>query len=175
MKSTRCIALCFILFFLGIIFTQKATALMATPMEFDIQLAPGKVVSKTINVSNSGKSTMSLSVSIKDYYYDKDGKKQESDSGIIPEGLGQWISVSPMKFDLEPGVSRSVTFTINLPADVSGSHWATIYIAQTSKPKPAKAKQGATVLQIFTFFRVAVRVIQFDPSVKDRAGHIRVF
>jgi hypothetical protein len=171
MKSPRHLSFCLALF-LELLFSQNAAALMATPMEFDILLAPGKAVSKAITVSHSGKRPMSLAVSVKDYCYNDEGRKEEFDPGIIPEGLGQWISVSPLKFDLQPGESRPVTFTVNLPPDASGSHWSIIYITQTNKPKPTKLKKGESGLEIFTFFRSAVRVRQYDPSIKEKAGHI---
>jgi P pilus assembly chaperone PapD len=98
MKSSCYLLFCLVLF-LGLLVSQNAAAMMATPMEFDILLAPGKAVSKAITVSHSGKRPMSLAVSIKDHYYNEDGKNEESEPGIIPEGLGQWITVSPLKFD----------------------------------------------------------------------------
>lgn len=171
MKSSRHLSFCLALF-LELLFSQNAAALMATPMEFDILLAPGKAVSKAITVSHSGKRPMSLAVSVKDYCYNDEGRKEESEPGSMPEGLGQWISVSPLKFDLQPGESRPVTFTVNLPPDASGSHWSMIYITQTNKPKPTKLKKGESGLEIFTFFRSAVRVRQYDPSIKEKAGHI---
>ena len=172
MKSAYHISLYLFVFFLGLIFSHNAAALMGTPMQFDISLSPGKDVTKTIQVTHGGERPMTLAVSVKDYYYDKDGKKQESDPGTIPEGLGRFIKASPMTFDLKPGESKPVTFTVKMPPDAPGSHWTTIYISQTSRPKPRKLAQGKSGLELFTFFRVAVRVLQFDPLVKERAGHI---
>ena len=172
MKSAYHISLYLFVFFLGLVFSQNAAALMGTPMQFDISLSPGKDATKTIQVTHGGSAPMSLAVSVKDYYYDKDGKKQESDPGTIPEGLGRFIKASPMTFDLKPGESKPVTFTVKMPPDAPGSHWTTIYISQISRPKPRKLAQGKSGLELFTFFRVAVRVLQFDPLVKERAGHI---
>jgi len=172
MKSTRYIPFCLILFFLGFVFSHNAMALMATPMQFDISMSPGQEITKTIQVTHGGTTPMSLAVFIKDYYYNKDGDKVESEPGIIPEGLGRFIKASPMTFDLKPGESKPVTFTVKLPPDAPGSHWTTIYISQTSRPEPRKLAKGKSGLELFTFFRVASRVLQFDSSVKDKAGHI---
>jgi len=172
MKTTGHIAFHLLLIFIVSFIPQNAMALMATPMQFNLNLTPGEKATKSIEVTHTGTRPMSLTVSIKDFYYDRHGEKQESDPGIIAEGLGGFLKVSPMKLEIKPGESKLVNFTATIPSDAPGGHWSTIYITQTNKPKPTKVAQGKSGLEIFAFFRVAIRVTQFDISVKEKKGHI---
>lgn len=94
---------------------------------FSYEVAPGQSVSDTFLVSNVGTVLQSFTITAADAFNDADGSFELPPTSDNPSDLGTWVTVDGapgrMQFDLGPGQSRAVPFTLTVPANAKpGDH-----------------------------------------------------
>lgn len=101
------------------------------PADQEIDLAPGQVVRGMITVQNVGRLPFTFNVSAKPYQI----ANESYDPDFVTENsytkLHNWITFSKNSFQLEPGASQNVIFTITVPDDVPGGGQYAAIIAET--------------------------------------------
>ncbi len=79
---------------------------------------------------------------------------------------GDWITVTPQRFQIEAGQVQDVTFQLDVPVGVEGVYWGMIFVEGSPRPQE---QAGATVLAIERF---GVKVYETVPGTEDLAGNI---
>ncbi len=101
------------------------------PADQEIDLVPGKVVRSSITVQNVGRLPFTFTVSAKPYQV----TNENYDPDFVTENsytkLHNWITFSQDTFQLEPGASQDVVFTITVPDGVPGGGQYAAIIAET--------------------------------------------
>jgi len=99
-------------------------------IEFDslravIQLAPGEGYNGAFQIRNTWDQPLSLRIALKDFVLNEDGAFVELDPGTLGEySLANYITYTPDQVTLGPGESQTVNYSITLPPDALGPHWA---------------------------------------------------
>lgn len=101
------------------------------PADQEIELAPGQTVRGQITVQNIGRLPFTFTVSTKPYQvlnenYDPDFATENSYTK-----LHNWITFPQNTFQIEPGASQDVSFTITVPDNVPGGGQYAAIMAET--------------------------------------------
>ncbi len=90
---------------------------------------PGETSSGVIKVNNGGNKPAKVTAYISDWIYkpEGDGNKVFSPPATTPLSCAKWINVFPTEFDLYPDEIRSINYTITVPAEATGGHYAVIF------------------------------------------------
>lgn len=121
-------------FLLALLFTAWAAQAHAISVGTDtpklrLSIKPGEAKSGVIQVNNSGNTPLKVTAYISDWVYkpEGDGNKTFSPPGTTPLSCSSWINLSPTQFELYPDEIRSVNYTVTVPAEATGGHYAVIF------------------------------------------------
>jgi hypothetical protein len=136
MKKYLTLALTLAALLLGAVWPLPAMAnpgLRVVGAKLDITVSPGEAITHRMNVGlGKDDSPMDIGVEVRD---------------LGTYSAKNFITIDNPSFHLEPGQSRDVTATINIPADVGdGGRYAIIGIAQ--KPAPGVAIQSLVAIDV---------------------------
>jgi P pilus assembly chaperone PapD len=109
-------------------------------------VAPGSQTAYEINVADTSDTPMEVAIEVKGYGDAPSGVSiLDPDEDNSPYSARGFLSVSPDTFHLEPGESRDVTVTAEIPADIGdGGRYAIIYI-HTVAPEGSSFATAAAV------------------------------
>ena len=105
----------------GVVFlftSATARAVSLSPLTFEINVKPGETLSNFVTVFNNDSVKQSYAAEAQDFsavgetgnvVIDNDAPKQVS--------AKQWIAFDPQTFEVEPGQSKDIRFTLNVPLD----------------------------------------------------------
>ncbi len=120
----------------------EVALLYVEPGNVEIKSIGGSTRSATVEVTNSSKVTLDVTVDIYTLKYDVLGD-------LLPleerSKAPDWISVSPGTFQLKPGQSRRVRVMVSPPKDIqdSGYYYDLVFAAKT---ETAKSEYGSNLL-----------------------------
>lgn len=104
------------IFVIGSLYPIFATGLWASPAEFRYDLKPGETVTGEVTVKNIGDDEVNVTV---------EKKRLLMDSIHIvysDKGIANWITINDKtKFNLKPGESRKIRFTVKAPSKINYS------------------------------------------------------
>jgi len=116
----------------GKVNAQTVTKVTAIPYRVEITTDPGEVVTKQLKVRNEGDTQIGLQVKIQDFVVnDKEGTPYPVEAKNAGRwAASQWITVSPQKFILNPGETKTLDFVAIVPEDAHpGGHYAVVFYA----------------------------------------------
>jgi len=140
------------------------------PLTLIIDAGPGEEGSGYFKVVNDGDNPEDVTVTLADWSLGPDGGIQFAEPGTQERSLAEWVDYSPATFRLEPGQVQRVDFTINIPPEASGDHWA-LFFVEGSTVTPVAETTGALQTSVGVKVRYGVKVFQHDPNAK-REGRI---
>jgi hypothetical protein len=106
-------------------------------------VAPGGHVSDEIKVENTGREPISVRVYLEDWVYsDQEGGKEFMPKGTTPMSCANWINFNPTDFKLTPAEERVVRFTVSVPEDAGGSHFAVMFFETGGGDMGSKDAEG---------------------------------
>lgn len=97
----------------------------------DVALAPGVSATYPMNVGNTTNEPMDIAIEVKGFgnYINGPVRALDVEDDLSPYTAREYVAVSPSSFHLEPGESRDVTVTVNMPGDVGdGGRYAIVFI-----------------------------------------------
>lgn len=112
---------------------STARAVSLSPLTFDINVNPGETVSDFVTVSNNESAKQVYVLEAEDFaavgeagnvVIDKDAPRQVS--------AKQWVTFDPQIIEVEPGGSKTVKFTLNVPRDADPGGKYTSLLVGTS-------------------------------------------
>ena len=134
---------------------------------------PGEIKTASVTVINQREKPISMEIEKKDYYITPDGKVSYSAAGTIKGGCSEFLSISPQKFNLEPGERTEVRISIIMPAGSNGTYWASIYMNDVSKRHFMKKDMGKErYVKIFLDYSWEVRVYETVPGSEIKSCRI---
>jgi hypothetical protein len=94
-----------------------------------LTVKPGETASGVIKVNNGGNKPVKVNASISDWVYQPqgDGNKNFLPAATTPLSCAKWLNIHPMEFELYPDEIRSINYTITVPADAVGGHYAVVF------------------------------------------------
>lgn len=133
----------------------QTSALQLSPFLIQRDLKRGDNFNTEIKITNSGKKTKYLSLSLRNFLPSgNDGSTQILDENQkTPTGLVDWIKISNQpEYLLEPEQSTVVNFSVNVPAEAeAGSHFGALLFTledQLVEPGQSMVRQQAGALII---------------------------
>lgn len=157
------------------LFSQSASV---SPSRLYFDVSPGEYKSKTIRVTNNGKSKESFKVSFIDFNSPGSEGKTKLDSSGSQHGCSEWLTASPSFFELEAGESKEVEVLLQVPniPEANTVRWAaaSVKIARENKEfdKGADVKSAMQIVQTFQFI---IHIFQTPPNVTFKEAVINSF
>ena len=120
----------------------------ASPAEVSISVSPIRVEHLTkqgdrgtdmFSITNDGTAPTRLKVSIEDWSLTKDGTPVFVKAEKSPYSCADWIRINPIDFRINPGQTREVRYTVNVPAGIeSGGYRAAIVFETVPDTEPGE-------------------------------------
>jgi hypothetical protein len=159
--------------------SEPTEGIAVTPSSLRFNAKPGTTATKQVKVTNDTKKPFKFQVGFSDFQMDRNGKPVGIKASESKYTLSKWISVSPSYFDLNPGESKSITVTIDVPdkdtANIAA--WTIMTIDQATDRAPLDANKGgkSISLGILPSFGFGVYLYQNPPNVKLTSVEIKKF
>jgi len=151
---------------------QNTTKISVSPATFDFAVKPGTTETNVIKVSNQSEEELQLEVRVENIVgTGAQGQLQLSEEET-EFALSSWVSTQPSRFNLKAKETRTVSFSITVPANAEpGGHYGTILIGTIASSDPASTG-SATVQRVGSVLLVRVagearegaQVIRFEPK-----------
>jgi hypothetical protein len=111
-----------------------------------LTVAPGGHISGEITVENTGKEPIDVRAYLEDWVYNKqDGGKEFMPKGTTPMSCANWINFNPTDFKLGVGDETMVRFTVSVPEDAKGNHFAVLFFEVGGGNMPAVDASGNNI------------------------------
>ena len=126
---------------LVLVLPVSGAGLLASPAKFNINLKSSQTFTGSVNVQNTGKGTLQVTVD----------KKREQNNGKITlfadDGIAQWISVDTTNITLNPGETKTINFKVTAPSTINYSDaFGVLVIKATPVSKQSSSNNGIAVL-----------------------------
>ena len=110
------------------LFTSAAWALglAVSPPYVVVEAAPGSVVGHTLSVRNTASHPVEVKVYVNDWWYEGE-EHVFAPIGTVERSAGAFATVGPATFRLGADERREIQLEAQLPPDVSGGHYATVF------------------------------------------------
>jgi P pilus assembly chaperone PapD len=95
-------------------------SLEISPLTLEVQVEPGRAHTGTVEIKNAGSETEHVRTYCQDWTLKPDGLAVFLDAGKLPNSASPWLMLSSTGFDLAPGDSAQVRYTIRPPVDAAG-------------------------------------------------------
>ncbi len=94
-----------------------------------ISIIPGQSGYGDIVVENTTAEERAMRVYLGDWTYlpAADGTKEFSPAGTTPLSCASWITFSPAEFVLKPFTKQKVSYSVKVPPDAKGGHYAALF------------------------------------------------
>ncbi len=124
---------------------QAATLRISAP-KVQLELAPGASTTGEITVENPTEEDTRVRIYIEDWVYAAGGTGEKifSPSGTTARSAAGWITFSPAEEVLKPFGRTTVRYTIQVPPDAKGAHYAVLFFEAILGV--AKDEEGVNVL-----------------------------
>lgn len=149
----------------------SAFSINISPPSIHISVPPGGAKSGAITVENKSDDPMDVKAYIEDWVYTADGGKTFKPAGTTPLSCAKWITINPQKFHLEPKGKLGVQYTISVPQDAEGGHYAVIFFE--SALNEAEATEGNVVVRFSG--RIGSIIYQETEGKVNKVGSITSF
>lgn len=143
----------FLIFFLVIpTITEAKVTLSIFPEKFDLEVSRGEILKDKIRISNSSDTPLTININLKNFSAGDEtgGMVFKEEAADISYNPSQWIKFEKESFILEPGESKEIKFTLNVPANAEpGGHYAAAFFQTEISPETAQARIMPTLAVLF--------------------------
>lgn len=135
---------------------QDAVRITVSPPSFDFGLNPGSSETNVIKVLNPSDADVDLEVRVENIRGANELGQVQLTEEETEFSLSSWVTTSPNRFKLSSGESRTVSFTINVPANAEpGGHYGSILIGTVAAEGTATGSQTVQRVGSLLLVRVA--------------------
>ena len=153
--------------------TKKVEAsFTVAPMRFEFQIEEDQSSTGSMIIRNNSEDTLAVKIYIKDYLRRSDGSESELEPGTISRSCSQWLSISPMNIELEPGETKEARISMSVPLDAEGTYWSMVYVEQFSKPTPRGGEINGYSFNINVYPRWGIRILESVSGTEKIEGQI---
>lgn len=116
------------------------------PAKVRLSVAPGTSKAGTIKVYNLSSDAKNIKAYFEDWVYLPvcDGTKDFRPAGTTKLSASDWITFSPSEFSVSPYGKQTVNYTVKVPQDASGGHYAVLFF-ESFLQEPGKDEEGVNV------------------------------
>ncbi|MFH1355371.1 MAG: hypothetical protein ABIH19_04400 [Candidatus Omnitrophota bacterium] len=133
-----------VLWFILICFgsSQAATIVRVNQAKIRLSIAPGSAKAGSIIIDNPSERSKYIKAYLEDWYYlpSADGSKDFKPSGTTELSCADWINFVPAEFSLAPFGREVVNYTVRVPQDAKGGHYAILFFEHTRDPQDSMAE-----------------------------------
>jgi P pilus assembly chaperone PapD len=112
------------------------------PITVETDVQPGTAYTASIQVRNeaapspiaSPPSALRIKVHPMDWTMGLDGTPRFVAAGTLPGSCSKWLEVNPAEFDLQPGQTQEVRYTLTVPAEARGTYRTVLMFEPGSQP-----------------------------------------
>ena len=138
------------------------------PMEARLPVErPGARLTNDIEVYNSGQEPIHVVSSVQDWSMTLFGQKRFHPGGTQPLSCAPWIQLNPVEFNLPPGKSMRVRYSIAPPTGMAQEHRAMIFFTSRAVPRA-----GGSRLALNVQTRIGCKVLVTPPLKSPLQGQI---
>lgn len=123
---------CFVFSIFPLFSTFAAIDFTITPLKYELNANTGSTITKTASIKNNGTQTVTLYTGKSDFV--GQGRKGipkfvRRTEVLHYQFLSPWITIDTDQFDIAPWEEKTITFTIDVPADATpgGHYWAVFF------------------------------------------------
>lgn len=132
----------------GLIFPSLSSAIgliRVIPPKIRLSIPAGSSQSGSIDIENPADSPIHIKAYLEDWYYlpEASGSKEFKPAGTTELSCANWITFSPPEFTMPPYGKKTINYTVKIPENTSGGHYAILFIENTA-PETA-GQEGGTV------------------------------
>jgi hypothetical protein len=157
----------------------EAATVRINPTKIRLIIPPGESRSGTIEVDNPSDESIIVKSYLEDWAYTPkhDGTKSFYPAGTTSFSAGNWVSISLNEFVIPAFGRQSVNFTVRVPEDASGGHYAVLFFESLlAKPTLKENAELGVIVRIGSLFYIepegkARRAAEIsDFSLKQSSG-----
>ncbi len=135
---------------------QDSVRITVSPPSFDFGLNPGASETNVIKVINPSTVDVELEVKTENIRGANELGQVQLTEEETEFSLSTWVTASPSRFRLKAGESRTVSFTINVPANAEpGGHYGSILVGTVAAEGTATGSQTVQRIGSLLLVRVA--------------------
>jgi P pilus assembly chaperone PapD len=117
--------------------------LEVSPIRAEHQIEAGASETNVIQVRNGGPKPVRVKAQAQDWQMNRKGEVAFARAGSTPGSLSAWLEINPTDFQVEPGQTKEIRYTLTIPAGArTGSYHEAILVegmpAQPGPPNPKK-------------------------------------
>jgi P pilus assembly chaperone PapD len=109
-----------ILLFAGAASAASVCSIEVSPLTLELQVDPGRAHTDAIQITNTGANRQHIKAYCQDWTLRPDGVVIFVSAGRLPQSASGWVALTPSEFDLAPGDSQQVRYTVRVPSDAVG-------------------------------------------------------
>lgn len=125
----RKLYLIIILITFGFINPVRANTISLDPVHIRLSASAGEVKNGVVKIDNPSPKQVRIKVYLEDWRYSSscEGTKEFFPAGTTALSCAKWISFSPAEFNLPAFGRQEVNYTMRLPQETEGSHFAVMF------------------------------------------------
>ncbi|WP_018627725.1 hypothetical protein [Niabella aurantiaca] len=132
---------------------MHAQGVSVTPSRIFFSTPAGQSATRQIKISNTDKAVLILNARLKDWYRDSLGNKIYAEAGSLPASNARWMRVDPLQLVLQPGETKEVTVSIQVPEQPVPVTNSMLFLSQVNERKPvtgldASGKKVAVIIKV---------------------------
>ena len=157
----------FLLCVINICFTQFQVA----PMLIEQYLDNNDSGVSILTVSNNNDSRLDIKIYLKDKSF-IDGMETEALPGTFKHSCSDWIFFTPTTLSLDAKETKSIRINMDVPDSAVGTYWSTLYIEESSPPKPRVVEFKGNKINLNVNMRMGVLITETVPGTTVKDGRI---
>jgi hypothetical protein len=163
--------------------TDKGEGIKISPVKFEKTVSPGESITQTLLVTNEAPGIRKMQFFVKDFR----AKGEEGAPEMLDPGsedgyfLSSWIKPEATDFEFQPGETRAINFSVNVPSNIGpGGYYGAVIMGTVPDDATIQSEdKGAAVetshqTAALLLFRVAGEVDE-DAMIKDFKPEKRLY
>lgn len=130
--------------------SKDFVGLSVSPSTLHFNLPSGSSKTMEVKVKNDTKKKYTFQASFSDFIMGTNGKPVGQKNGANKFGLSQWATISPSYFEMEPGETKKVTVSINVPAGSESNHaaWTVLMLDEVTQRPPMNVNGSTNTIAL---------------------------
>jgi len=121
------------------------SSIEVSPLTTELRIAAGRAYTGTISVTNTGNDPQHIRTYCQDWALKPDGVVVFVGPGRLPNSASGWVQITPAEFDLAPGNSQRVRYTVRVP-DQAAQEARTVILFEAGAQKLLLPRLPSTLI-----------------------------
>lgn len=149
----------FLILLLSLTLYASAQDFEVSPMALYYNSEPGESQTRFIKVKNHNSRSETFIISLSDYAVNSNGIGEYVDAGSMKYSIADWVSITPLFFEIQPNEEKEISITVQQPADDFSSKWGCLFI-RTAQEQNAFSSDKSLSAGINISARIVVNIYQ---------------